>query len=124
MFASFFNVFKCPFTDTILPSLFTLVNSPTWKKPLTFRKMRAMLVGKSKHEEKIDMARKVVLKVAEVAQARGITQAQLQRAVQCNPSTVRSYWHNHSSMVSLDMLQRFADVLHCPIADLLETVEE
>lgn len=63
----------------------------------------------------------VRLRVRELAQARQITLAQLQRDSQLSISTLRRYWYNTVRFVGLDALEQIAHALGVNVTDLLST---
>lgn len=64
----------------------------------------------------------VRLRVREVALARQMTLAQLQRTTGLSISTVRRYWYNSVRFVGLDALEQLADALDVSVTDLLVTL--
>jgi transcriptional regulator with XRE-family HTH domain len=59
------------------------------------------------------------LRIRELASARGMSLAQLQRRAGLSVSTARRYWHNEVRSVSLDALADIARVLQVSPGDLL-----
>lgn len=64
------------------------------------------------------------LRVKEVAQARGFTQARLHRAADINLKTIQAIWHNPQHDASLKTLDKIARVLGVPVTELIEDVPE
>jgi transcriptional regulator with XRE-family HTH domain len=64
------------------------------------------------------------LRVKEVAQARGFTQARLHRAADINLKTIQAIWRNPQHDASLNTLDKIAKVLGVPVTDLIEDVPE
>lgn len=64
------------------------------------------------------------LRVKEVAQAKGFTQARLHRAADINLKTIQAIWHNPQHDASLNTLDKIAKVLGVPITELIEDVPE
>lgn len=64
------------------------------------------------------------LRVKEVAQARGFTQARLHRAADINLKTIQAIWHNPQHDASLKTLDKIAKVLGVPVTELIEDVPE
>ena len=64
------------------------------------------------------------LRVKEVAQAKGITMARLQRAADINLKTIQAIWHDPRHNASLNTLDKIAKVLGVPVNELIEDVPE
>jgi transcriptional regulator with XRE-family HTH domain len=64
------------------------------------------------------------LRVKEVAEARGFTQARLHRAADINLKTIQAIWHNPQHDASLKTLDKIAKVLGVPVTELIEDVPE
>jgi transcriptional regulator with XRE-family HTH domain len=64
------------------------------------------------------------LRVKEVAQARGFTQARLHRAADINIKTIQAIWNNPQHDASLNTLDKLAKVLGVPVTELIEDVPE
>lgn len=64
------------------------------------------------------------LRVKEVAQARGISMARLQRAADINMKTIQAIWHNPQHDASLNTLDKIAKALGVPVTELIEDVPE
>jgi transcriptional regulator with XRE-family HTH domain len=64
------------------------------------------------------------LRVKEVAQAKGITMARLQRAADINLKTIQAIWHDPRHNASLNTLDKIAKVLSVPVNELIEDVPE
>lgn len=64
------------------------------------------------------------LRVKEVAEAKGFTQARLHRAADINLKTIQAIWHNPQHDASLKTLDKIARVLGVPVTELIEDVPE
>src|SRR2546426_4116519 len=64
------------------------------------------------------------LRVKEVAQAKGITMARLQRAADINLKTIQAIWHDPQHNASLNTLDKIAKVLGVPVNELIEDVPD
>lgn len=58
------------------------------------------------------------LRVKEVAQAKGFTQAKLSRAADVDPKTISTIYHNPYTDIRLSTLDRLARALQVPIHEL------
>jgi len=58
------------------------------------------------------------LKVAEVAQAQGMSQTSLQNASGLSRTTIQRYWHNHVRRVTFTSLYAIAQALNVSFTDL------
>jgi transcriptional regulator with XRE-family HTH domain len=64
------------------------------------------------------------LRVKEVAEAKGFTQARLHRAADINLKTIQAIWHNPQHDASLKTLDKIAKVLGVPVTELIEDVPD
>lgn len=60
------------------------------------------------------------LKIREIAEQQGWTQAKLQRAADVNSRTMSGIWHNQYRRVSYEVLTKIARVLNVEVAKLVE----
>ncbi len=64
------------------------------------------------------------LRVKEVAEAQGLNQSQLQIKAGVNMGLLRRYWHNETSEVRFEPLQKIAQALGVKPEDLLTSEPE
>ena len=64
------------------------------------------------------------LRIKEVAEAQGLNQSQLQIKAGVNMGLLRRYWHNETSEVRFEPLQKIARALGVKPEDLLVSEEE
>ena len=64
------------------------------------------------------------LKVREVAEGRGWTQAKLQRAADVNSRTMSGIWHDPYRRVTYEVLAKIARALNVAVTDLVEEETE
>jgi DNA-binding Xre family transcriptional regulator len=60
------------------------------------------------------------LKVREIAERQGWTQAKLQRAADVNSRTMSGIWHDPYRRVTYEVLVKIARALHVEVTDLVE----
>lgn len=65
-----------------------------------------------------------VLRVREMATARGYNQARLQLDSRVNPRTINQYWNNKIKSPSFAVLEKIAGALQCDVRDLIGEEDE
>ncbi len=66
----------------------------------------------------------VQIKLLEVLEREGKTQAQLADAIEVRRATINDMYHNRSKQVPLKVLAKICTELNCDISDLLTLVDE
>lgn len=66
----------------------------------------------------------VTIKLRELLERRGMTQAELARLTGIRPSTICDMCGNNSDFLKIDYLNRILAVLNCGLSDILEDISE
>ncbi len=64
-----------------------------------------------------------VTRIAELREAKGLTQAELARAIDADTSTVRNMERNRSGIQAIERIVKLCKTLDCRVEDLLEYVD-
>jgi putative transcriptional regulator len=62
-------------------------------------------------------------RVAELREAKGLTQAELARAIDSDVSTIRNLERNRSGIKSIQRIARLCKALDCTVEDLITMVD-
>ncbi len=66
----------------------------------------------------------VTIKLRELLERRGMTQAELARLTGIRPSTICDMCNNNADFLKVDYLNRILAVLNCGLNDVLEDIPE
>ena len=69
------------------------------------------------------VVKKPVIQIARLREARGLTQAELARAIGSDVSTVRNLEKNRSRVKSILRIVKLCQTLDCSVEDLIEMVD-
>lgn len=64
-----------------------------------------------------------MIRIAELREAKGMTQAQLARAIDADVSTVRNFERNRSGSKMITRIINICDALDCDVRDLIKMVD-
>ena len=64
-----------------------------------------------------------MIRIAELREAKGLTQAELARAIDADVSTIRNFEHNRSGVKMILRIINLCDALDCDVKDLVKMVD-